>query len=99
MAKVRTHKFNGVKYFIGVEEPYIGWCNRPGSPDRKEYPAIRMPEGLPGGDSAKAKEGLIVLLHECLHASNWEKSENAVDRTSVDIGKLLWRLGYRRIQE
>ncbi len=96
MSSVKTHTFNKVKYYIGVDDPYIGWCDKPKSPDKKEYPAIRMPDGLAFGNGKKAKEDLIVLLHECLHASNWEKSERTVDRTSNDIGRLLWRLGYRR---
>lgn len=96
MRSVKTHKFNGIKYFIGIDEPYIGWCDRPGTPDPKEYPAIRMPEGLEFGSSRKAHEGLIVLLHECLHAEDWSKSEEWVDLVATDIGNLLWRLGYRR---
>ena len=98
MNKVRTHTFRGVKYFIGVDDPYICWCDRPKSPDRAEYPAIRMPNGLDCGDGRKARADLIVLLHECLHASEWSTSEKAVDRTAEDIGKLLWRLGFRRVE-
>lgn len=96
MRQVRTHRFNKVKYYIGVDEPYIGWCDRPKTPDPKEYPAIRMPEGLTCGNSKKAKADLAILLHECLHASDWSKTEKVVDRTAVDISSLLWRLGYRR---
>jgi len=96
MKKVRTHRFNGVKYHVDLDEPYIGWCDRPGKPDRREYPAIRMPDGLASGSSRKAKEDLNILIHECLHAANWNASENKVDQTACDIGGLLWRLGYRR---
>ena len=92
---VRTHRFNGVKYHIGLDEPYVGWCDKPGTPDPKEYPAIRMPEGLARGDSRKAKEDLIILIHECLHASDWSLPEDVVDRIATDIGSLQWRLGYR----
>ena len=99
MKKVRTHRFNGVKYHIGVTEPYVGWCDRPRSPDPREYPAIRMPEGLVGGDSRKAKEGLIILLHECIHAGKWSLSEKDVDQMATDIGGLQWRLGYRTTDE
>ena len=98
MRKVRTHKFNGVRYFIGVDEPYVGWCDRPKTPDKNEYPAIRLPNGLSFGSTKKAKADLVILLHECLHAENWDKSENEVDRVAIDIGKLLWRLGYRRLK-
>lgn len=96
MKKVKTHIFNKVKFFIGVDEPYVGWCDKPKVPDKDEYPAIRLPNGLAFGNTKKAKEDLVILLHECLHAENWNKSENEVDRVAVDIGGLLWRLGYRR---
>lgn len=96
MRKVRTHKFNGVRYYISVDEPYVGWCDKPRKPDQKEYPAIRLPNGLPCEDEKNAKTGLITVIHECLHAENWEPSEKVVDRCSVEIGNLLWRLGYRR---
>lgn len=96
MRKVKTHRFNGVKYFIGVDEPYVGWCDKPKTPDETEYPAIRLPNGLAFGNTKKAKEDLIILLHEMLHASNWEKTEKQVDKVAMDVGTLLWRLGYRR---
>lgn len=93
---VRTHKFNGKKFHIGVDEPYIGWCDKPGQPDPAEYPAIRLPEGLPSGEERGAKQGLTTLIHEMIHAEDWGISENAVDRIATDMGSLLWRLGYRR---
>lgn len=96
MRKVKTHKFAGKKFYIGVDEPYIGWCDKPGQPDPAEYPAIRLPNGLPFGEKQGAKEGLITLIHECLHAEIWSKSENEIDRVAMDVGGLLWRLGFRR---
>lgn len=95
MKKVKTHRFNGVRYHIGIDEPYIGWCDRPRKPDAAEYPAIRLPNGLAKGNARCARQGLISLIHECLHAENWDKSERIVDRCSCEIGSLLWRLGYR----
>ena len=94
--RVRTHRFNGVKYHIGVDDPYIGWCDRPGMPQKSEYPAIRLPNGLSAGNSLKAKEDLITLLHECIHAEHWKLTEARTDQIATDIGSLLWRLGYRR---
>jgi hypothetical protein len=94
--KVQTHRFNGVRYYISVDEPYIGWCDRPKSPDPKEYPAIRLPNGLPKGEKRGARLGLLSLLHECCHAENWNLSEKRVDKIAEEIGGLLWRLGYRR---
>ena len=99
MRAVKTHRFNGVRYYIGVDEPYVGWCDRPKRPDGREYPAIRLPRGLPYGNERGAKEGLLALIHECCHAENWDLSEARVDKIACDIGGLLWRLGYRRVKE
>lgn len=93
---VRTHRFAGKKFHIGVDDPYIGWCDRPGRPDPAEYPAIRLPDGLPCGNNRKAREGLITLIHEMIHAEDWDLTEAIVDRIAVDMGSLLWRLGFRR---
>ena len=93
---VRTHRFNGSKFHITVDEPYIGFCDKPGRPDPTEYPGIRLPNGLPCGNSRKAREGLITLIHEMIHAEDWGVSEDFADQIAVDMGSLLWRLGYRR---
>ena len=41
------------------------------------------------------RNGLITALHEALHASRWSEKEETIDRVSKDIGRFLWRLGYR----
>lgn len=94
--KVHTHRFNGIRYHIEVDNRYIGWCDKPKKPDPKEYPAIRLPNGLPKGNRRGARDGLVTLIHECLHAERYSDYENVVDRVAGDIGRLLWRLGYRR---
>ena len=86
--KVKTHRFNGVCYAIDVEEPFDALCEAPVEKDRK--PTIRVARDV------NTSYGLQCLIHECLHASNWAKSEEIVDRVAVDIGKLLWRLGFRK---
>ena len=97
---VKTHKFNGVSFHIGVDEPYDGWCDNPSKKNNSsEYPAIRLPHGLPIKDEPGAKYGLACLLHECLHAENYGTTERIVDRISTEIADLLWRLGYRRIKK
>lgn len=96
--KVLTHRFNKVKYAIDV----VGFKGQ--IAQKKQdlpcivivRPDITMTESLPYGNGKFARLMLITLLHECLHASNWNKSEKVVDRTAVDIGNLLWRLGFRR---
>ena len=93
---VNTHSFNGVSYKIRVDVPIDGWCDKPKKPQKSEYLAIWLPNGLPFGDERGAKNGLITLIHECLHAEHWKSREKTVDRVSTEIGSLLWRLGYRR---
>jgi len=96
MRKVHTHRLNGQKYHIGVDGPFLGICDKPGIPGPKDYSAIRLSRGLPYGNEKGARDGLITLIHECLHAENWDKCDRIIDRTACDIGRLLWRLGFRR---
>lgn len=97
---VKSHTFAGVRFHIGVDDPYIGWCDNPDKENNHpEYPAIRLPLGLPFEDEPGAKLGLTTLIHECLHAENWSKIEPIIERTSTEIADLLWRLGYRRIKK
>jgi hypothetical protein len=84
---VRTHKFNGVKYNIDIDTDVEGVCD---SPRGRTKRWIQIFSDL------KDKRGLILLIHESLHASDWLKSEEDVDRVSTEIGNFLWRLGYRR---
>ena len=63
-----------------------GECEPPES-KRKE---IRVRSTLRG------EERLEVVLHECLHAADWHKDEEWVERLAVDLAKILWKLGYRR---
>jgi len=97
---VRTHRFNNIQYTIDVEG--FKGETRQKCQDLPciiiARPDVTMKESLPYGDGKHARLMLITLLHECLHASNWSATEKRVDRTAVDIGKLLWRLGYRRIK-
>lgn len=49
-------------------------------------------------DRCRPKTMLRVLLHELLHASDWTKDEEWVDEVSTDIANILWRLGYRKVE-
>ena len=98
--KVRSQVFHGVRYHVDVDLAYVGWCDNPHKRDNdNEYPAIRLPGGLPFGNEPGAKSGLQILLHECGHAQNYKKSEKVVDREAVELSDLLWRLGYRRTKK
>jgi len=84
MKPVRTHKFNGREYKIIVTPPLDGTCTQ-----YKPEMELWIFESL------KLRNGLITAIHEGLHACNWTAKEETVDRVSKDIGKFLWRLGYR----
>lgn len=100
MAKVKTHTFNGVRYKIDVSGNTAGSCDAPTKKRRaKDTPEICLTEGLPCGNSKKAKNGLKYLMHESIHAEDWDMPENKVERIAEDITRLLWRLDYRRIKK
>jgi hypothetical protein len=81
---MKTHTFCGKTYHITVEE-LDGLCDT----FKKEYELIVMRD-------LNTQAGLITAIHEALHACNWHSSEVMVDQTSTDIGRFLWRLGYRK---
>jgi len=56
-------------------------------------PSIRIRRSL------KGRRALNVLVHEVLHASRPELSEEAVTETANDIERVLWRCGYRCAKE
>ncbi len=87
--KVKTHTFAGVLYDVDVEQPFSGICDFPRS---GKQPALRVSADI------NTRKGLESLLHECLHAECWAKTEEVVDRASYDIARLLWRLGFRKIK-
>jgi len=85
--KVRTHTFNGVKYKIDFTGKIDGLA------DTKELlPSIVIACG------EDTQNELITIIHEAMHAGNWDKREATIDRSSKEIGKLLWRLGFRRMK-
>jgi len=87
--KVKTAKFNNIRYDIDLCGPIDGSCDYP----RSGRPSIRITTEL------YSKAELEALLHETLHASDWSKSEEIVSRIAKEQARLLWRLGYRRQAE
>lgn len=86
MGPVRTHTFNGHKYSLVFDDNIGGLCDDPKDKTLQIMVLVR-----PG-----TKKSLRILLHECLHAENWSKSEKIIDRVSTEISDLLWKLGYRQ---
>ena len=85
---VKTATINGRQYKIFLREPVDGACA-----------TYKMERAIEIFTPLDTQNGLITLIHESLHASNWAKSEAIVDRTSKDIGRLLWRLNYRIVED
>lgn len=65
-----------------------GDCDPPSNPKR----TIRVREAL------KAKDRLETVIHEVLHAQHPYASEQTVQQQSLELSRLLWRLGYRRVE-
>lgn len=83
MSNVKTHTFNGLSYDIVIGE-IDGMADRYGG-----YSVVV-------NGNLDSQKDLITLIHESMHAGNWDKHEETIDRSSKEIGRLLWRLGYRR---
>jgi len=83
MRPVKTHTFDGIRYNIVVGE-FDGCAD------------IHSGYALLVNGNLDTQNGLITLIHEAMHAGNWDKHEKTIDRSSKEIGRLLWRLGYRR---
>jgi hypothetical protein len=81
---MKTHTFNGRKYEIDLDEAPDGYC--------VQYKAERE---LAIHADLKTRNGLITAIHEGLHACKWDASEETIDQASYDIGRFLWRLGFR----
>lgn len=50
-------------------------------------------------DDLPAQKKLDVTIHESLHAVYPDLNESAVDGAATDIAALLWKIGYRKIEE
>ena len=84
---VKTHSFNGRRYKITV-------CELDGACDtfKKERELLIMRD-------LSTLAGLITAIHEALHAEDWKEREDRIDQISKDLGRFLWRLGYRCTEE
>ena len=89
--KINSHIFNGKRYKIEFKNRKVivtmGDCDPPNEKNRK----IRLwTKGI------TKRKFLVNCIHEALHAEDWEMSESKVQRISSDIGRFLWRLGYKK---
>ena len=81
---VKTHTFCGKRYQIT-----FGLFDGLTDTFKREQEMIIMAD-------LNTRNGLETVVHEALHACDWNKNEIMVEQTAYDIARLLWRLGYRR---
>jgi hypothetical protein len=89
--KIRYHTIRGKRYKIELVAPSkiqydLGVCQDP----RQKGKSIKINNTLTG------LEELDTWIHEFLHASFFDLSEEPVLEISTDLARLLWRLGYRK---
>jgi len=84
MQPIRT-RINGKTYTIDPGA-FHALCDNP----HDSEPAIMLADGL-----QNTRSSLTYMVHELLHASDWNASEEKVTKTAEDIGRVLWRLGFR----
>lgn len=89
--KNKSYLLNGKRYRI--EHVYLrgensGYCDPPTQKNKK----------IQVHNKSNSKKLLEDLIHEMLHACNWDASEEWVTETAKSICNVLWDQGYR-IQE
>jgi len=90
--KVRTHTFRAGRYKIDeLDGPLEGVCELP---DESENLYIMFP----GASTCKA---LCTAIHEMMHAEGVPPKllDTPDDDSAERIGRLLWRLGWRRTKQ
>lgn len=89
MKPIRSVTIRGKRWRIvdsnGKKMPELGYCTHP---DLDREIAIPI-----DGDT---ESELDTLIHEVLHACQWDLSEEAIEETACSIAHVLWRLGWRR---
>ena len=83
---VKSATFNGRRYMIDIDPDGVdGMCDQYACNERYLHIFTDL----------NTQKGLITTIHEVTHGDNWRLSEDMVDRLSKDLGRFLWRLGYR----
>lgn len=102
MAKVNTHTFRGKRYNIRQVPP----SKLNSKADAKKYdrclgvcePPTKKKKHIKVDNTLEGLEELTVLLHEAQHACHWDMAEEAVEDSTYDMARFLWRLGYRKVK-
>ena len=79
------------RFWTFIREPLKtlrGYCDSPKATGKRIVVDSRL----------RGEEELEVTIHEALHAASWDLAEECVLETGTDIARLLWRLGYRKVE-
>ena len=99
--KTFSHVLCGKRYRIKLVPPSVlnkkpdgdqvtvGLCDPPNKKDK----LIQIDNTLSGLDK------LEIIAHEAWHGLSWSSSEEWVDQSAKDVSSLLWKMGYRQIDE
>lgn len=74
--------------------------------DTKDYHVVGQSDQTPGQPRVvkiltrlRGQDRLETTLHELVHTASWPLDETFVEQFAVDAARVLWRLGYRNIDE
>ena len=85
--KMRGKVWEFVRQRAGLGVGNFGNCEAPNLPGKK----------IVVDHTIKGVHELEVIIHELLHASDWDKAEEAITETADDMAKCLHKLGYRKV--
>ena len=85
---VRTEVFSSGRYRIELHEDYHGFAEVPRQPGADELCIWINPR-------LRGKQRLETIIHEAIHAEWPDMPEQKVEAAGTNIGRLVWRLGYR----
>lgn len=74
--------------FGGLRRPQLGHCDSPKAVGKR----ILINHTL------KGQEELDTIIHEVFHAGFWHVDETVVEEFGTDLARILWKLGYRRVE-
>ena len=66
-----------------------GSCDPPEFKGKKVKISTKVPKG---------ETELDTIIHEVMHACYFDLAEEAVDESASDLARILWRLGYRKVE-
>jgi hypothetical protein len=96
MPENHSFRINGVRWlwrYARLKGRAIGWAQWPDNRSPNLEKKVLIDERLTG------RARLDTEIHEYLHAANPTLSEEHVAQQGTELSRILWALGYRRMEE